>query len=439
MQLISDCGSERATNDSGKILNSGGKTHVMWQDVTREGYFNRVRSLDQATGIWSDPVTLDQGIDNHARGVMTIDAEGYLHCVLGGHGSAVTWCQSLRPNDSSQWTEPEDVGVGTYPVFICAPDGTLYLTLRGMGAERHQRGLDICRKPPGGAWEPARRIVKLAEEHGQAYAGFHMQMDVAPDGALHIIVDFYEGEDDFGRGLHQAACYACSRDGGATWQKADGSNVRLPARPEDMDTLARNTMRRHEKTPPPEIKHGGLVVTSAGAPHFFWLHHTEAPGHLIHGTVDDAGQLRQQAVSDHWEQLWPDMRAVGCRSMVRADDAIIALITLTPFNDEWEKGRPTRAMNMIERSDQRLVWLVSQDGGQTFSAQPFLSPGASYNTPSLEKSVGANVIDADRMPGVLFFDGSSAYPGGGEYYDGSRSVETILADGEFQATNVWLA
>ncbi len=61
MQLISHQGSERATNHSGKIINHDGRTHVIWQDVTRDGYFNRVRSLDHTT-VWSPPVTLNQGV-----------------------------------------------------------------------------------------------------------------------------------------------------------------------------------------------------------------------------------------------------------------------------------------------------------------------------------------------------------------------------------------
>ena len=70
MQKISSMGSERATNDSGKIITCHGRTHIAWQDVSREGYFNRVRTYDHAMGSWGEPVTLDEGIDNHARGVL---------------------------------------------------------------------------------------------------------------------------------------------------------------------------------------------------------------------------------------------------------------------------------------------------------------------------------------------------------------------------------
>ncbi len=436
-QLISDIGSERATNDAGKIITANGKTHVIWQDISREGYFNRVRSLDHASNTWTEPFTLDQGIDNHARGVMTIDPDGYLHVVLGGHASAVTWCRSVEPNSTAAWTTRQPVGVGTYPIFLCGPDGTLYLTMRGQGKERHQRGVDLYRRPPDGDWHGPHHIVRLAEEYGQAYAGFHNQVAVSSEGTLHAIIDFYEGEDEHGRGLHQATCYARSEDGGECWKKADGTPVHLPARPEDLDTLARNAFSRHEQTPPPEIKHGGLVVDSSGQPFFFYLNHSAAPGRLIFGTVID-GAIRERTISSHLGESWPDMRAVGCWSTIREDDSICALVLLTPYPDEWLRGRPTRAMNLCERKDQRFVWLISTDGGASFQASTFLEPGESYNCPSLERPGGANSIPADRLPQVLYFDGTNEYPGGGEYYDGSMSVAEILASGGFTANNVWL-
>ena len=39
---------------------------------------------------------------------------------------------------------------------------------------------------------------------------------------------------------------------------------------------------------------------------------------------------------------------------------------------------------------------------------------------------------------MLYFDGSQAYPGEGDYYDSSRSVSEILASGDFRTNNVIL-
>ena len=177
MHIVSAEGSERATNDSGKIITYDGCTHVAWQDVTREGYFNRMRTFEHATRLWGEPVILDTGVDNHARAVLAIDTDGVLHAILGGHGTPVRWCHALAPNDVSEWTEPIPLGVGTYPVFLCGPDGTLYLTLRGNGKKRHERGVDLYRRRPGGEWSQ-RRIVALCEEYGQAYAAYHMSSEM---------------------------------------------------------------------------------------------------------------------------------------------------------------------------------------------------------------------------------------------------------------------
>jgi hypothetical protein len=435
MHLISDQGSERATNDSGKIISFAGRTHVAWQDVTRQGYFNRVRTLDHATGQWSDPITLDRGVDNHARAVLCIDQDGILHAILGGHGTPVRWCHALAYNDVSNWSEPQPLGLGTYPVFLCGPDGTLYLTLRGNGQQRQDRGVDLYRRPPGGEWS-CQRLVTLAEEYGQVYAAYHMQMDAGPDGALHAIIDFYEGEDQHSRGLHQATCYCRSNDGGQTWTRADGTPVTLPARPEDLDILAQSTRSRHEKLPQPDIRQGGLIVDTTGQPFACYIDHDHGPGHCLLVTLEGS-TLRQTPLQDYWECLYPDMRALECNLVRRQDDALCLLVTLAPFDNEWLDGKPTRAMRMRERDDFRLIWLFSADGGKTFEVQPFLEAGQSYNCPSVEKAVGPNAVPADRMPAVLYFDGSREYPGGGDYYAGDRSVDEILAGG-VKANNVIL-
>ena len=84
MHTVSDQGSERATNDKGKIITYDRLTDVTWQDVTRKGYVNRVRTLDHAPGKWSAPVTLDSGVDNHARAVLDITPDGILRAAVGG-------------------------------------------------------------------------------------------------------------------------------------------------------------------------------------------------------------------------------------------------------------------------------------------------------------------------------------------------------------------
>ena len=93
-------------------------------------------------------------------------------------------------------------------------------------------------------------------------------------------------------------------------------------------------------------------------------------------------------------------------------------------------------MIMSEKTDERLLWLISTDGGETFSIETVLDPGVSFNNPSVEFPCGANRIDAFRNPFILYYDGTNAYPGGEEYYN--KPIKEMLADGDYRTTNVWL-
>ena len=430
--VVSNDGSERATVGNGnKLVTYQGKTHVVWQDVTREGYLNQVKSYDQKAGQWTEPFTLGTGIDNHARPIITVDYDGYLHVIQSGHNSPVSWRRSLRPNDSSAWTEPETVGEGTYPVVLCDKDNTLYLTMRG----NNHIGVDFYTKPAGKPWRYVTRVVKNAEEYREAYGAFHMNMAFGPDSTIHAVIDFYEGQDHVGRGLHQAVSYVKSPDGGQTWLKADGSKVNTPARPEGMDTLIRSTRTRVEHLPRPEHRNMGIAVDSKGTPYVFYYSHGEAPGQLYVATPNAKGEFQKRSLSYLLETRWPHMRITDGKVTKQAGYRICILATLSPLNDEWLEGRPTRAMNMKTRSDLRLV-LISSNDGVHFVAESILEPGEAYNSPNLERPVGANQLAASSIPKFMLFNGSSAYPGGGDYYQ-KPAIEYLKA-GEFWTNDVFL-
>ena len=121
--LLSTAGSQAATNEAGnKIVTVGRRTHVTWQDVTPEGYFNRARTLDLDTGEWSPTYTLGSAYDDHARAVMVADADGFLHVVLSGHNTPCTYRRSRAANEASAWTDPMEIADGTYPYLVCGPD-----------------------------------------------------------------------------------------------------------------------------------------------------------------------------------------------------------------------------------------------------------------------------------------------------------------------------
>jgi len=65
--VLSSEGSGRATAyiESPKIISFEGKTHVAWLDTPAEGFRIRIKTLDHATGHWSESTDIGEAIDNH--------------------------------------------------------------------------------------------------------------------------------------------------------------------------------------------------------------------------------------------------------------------------------------------------------------------------------------------------------------------------------------
>jgi len=414
-QLISPIGSERATSGAGnKIVTFGKKSHVVWQDADESGnYFNRTGSYDHTTGQWTEPFTLNRGRDNHARPVVAVDAEGYLHVILSGHNSPATYRRSVRPNDATEFTEGEPAGRGTYPVVTAAADGTLLMTMRSAS---RWNGVDLYIRERNKPWRVLSKLL-VRDPKLPGYAGYQNGIAWGPKRRkLHMVFDFYESKHTYkGRGVHQAVCYMQSPDGGRTWQKADGTLIELPARPEQMDILARDTRSRAIKMPPPVLlAQGCLVVDSAGLPHILYVSHLEEPGRVVHASADAAGQWKQQKIGALHE-AYPQLRPTGCRGAltIDAEDQLHALLELKPLGSGWVDGKPTRGM-MFAEEDKRLVWLTSADRGRTFSTEAALPAGRIFNQANVERPAGFNRIAAGRRPPFVYFDGKSRYRKKGE-------------------------
>ena len=411
---VSEQGSERATSGAGnKIITFGDKTHVVWQDADEKGaYLNRIRTFGHGSQKWLPPVTLNRGKDNHARPVIAVDKEGYLHVVLSGHNSPVTYRRSIRPNDASEWTKAEAVGRGTYPAVTVAGDGTLLVTMR---ASPKWVGVDLFAKKTGEPWRKRSRLIYRDPKY-PAYAGYQTGMAWEPERrTLHFVVDFYESyHTTKARGAHQAVCYMRSPDGGHTWEKADGTPVKIPARPVQMDTLARHIGPGQPNLPPPDIlAQGSIVVDGNGVPYILYISHQEKPGQVLVATPDCKGRWKRTEVSGLTKK-WPGLRPMGCRGSFSIDQggAFHALLELKPYGKGWKNGKPMRAM-MFADSEQ-LAWITSRDGGETFSVRAALPSGKTIHQPNVERSAGYNEIPSGQYPPFIYFDGHSRYRKKGE-------------------------
>ena len=425
---ISLIGSERAIGGN-NIVTHDGVCHIAWQEVSREVYLNRVRSYRCDTGQWTEPATLNIGVDNHARPVITVDHEGLLHVVLSGHGTPATYRSSAGLNDSSKWTPEQPIGSGTYPILVCDQDNTLFLTMR----PDRPIGADFYIKSPGRAWRQQARLIRRTDKYLDGYAAYHSHLAISCNGDLHFACYFYEGLGRTEqRGLHQALCYMRSLDRGVSWQKADGTPVAIPARPEDMDVLYRTTGCRHEEMPPPEVICLGMMASDFGEVVLLCISGEERPGQLLLHTLNRSNWTRQEVNAP--EQAYPDMRPVTGRFGVRADHSLYALIQLKPAS-QGPQGKPTR--DRVTVCD-RTVWLVSDPARKRFRIFPEMEPGTMANGTAPERPLGANVVPAGQLPAFTYFDGSSGYPRGQERY--FKDVPDYIRTGNLVVNNVyWVA
>ena len=415
-EIISTIGSERATTgNNNKIVTHNGKTHVVWQDSTEDGYFNRVRTLEHQTGKWSATTTFNKARSNHARPSLAIDSRGFLHVILSGHNSAIRWRRSLRPNDSSEWTPAEEVGVGTYPAVVCGPDDTLLVTARARG----WRGVTLLIRS-NGKWTQQRLVDR--GEGWESYSTFTSGMAVGPDGTVHLVCNIACGKRRR-PGLWQAVGYLRTRDAGRTWERADGKSTPLPVSAKDMDLLVEaNLPPRKLKNNFPEIPelvaNGNIVADSGGRPHILYVSHLERPGQLILATADAQGHWTQRTILDA-ERKHPDMRPIGVSFpfTITSDNAFHLLLELVPLDDAWENGKPTRLMGLRSDPIKRLVRMKSIDRGKSFSVESVMDPGDNFHMANIERATNGRMIPADGPPAWVYFEGSPDYPAKGRIQD----------------------
>ena len=429
-EMISSRGSQKATYGTGnKIITHEGKVHVAWLDSTEEGYFDRIRTLDRKTGKWSPTYTLGSANGDHGRPAVTIDSEGYLHAVYGVHHNAIPYRRTVRPNDASEWTEEVLFGdTLSYPTLVCGPDDTLYLTGR-YGWE----GVRMYAKPRDKDWED-RGLIATGDVGRVSYSAFHSGLAWSPDRkVLHFSTSTYQTRDENRWGMIQSANYMRSTDCGKTWQRADGSPIKLPATSETMDVL----VRQESFNPCPGIWNlGAIVVDSGGNPYVLYSHYNMKPrGQVFLVTTDSKGRWKHlplQAALDRHAPGWVVMDFRGGLTITE-DDVIHLALSIVPWDHpaalkeqaRWRYpsliGYSTNALSA--RFDREaalawsrenpkksaIAWFESRDRGKTFVAKTVLKhdPDIVYNQPSFEIPTGFNKIPAGSSPGIVYFTGRS--------------------------------
>jgi hypothetical protein len=390
--ILSEEGSGRATAylESPKIISYEGKTHAAWLDSPEEGFRVRIRTLDHASGDWSETYTIGSATDNHGGPALTVDGQGYLHILYYSHHHPFRYRRSVRPNDASEWTAYTEFGTNlTYPALVCAKDGTLIMVARRSFEERPWE-LELWHKPPGKAWK--RQGAVLRSRHG-IYSQFAASLAWGPaHQTLHLGTRIYEMPvDDPGEALTTVG-YLVSPDSGKTWKHADGTRVELPATADTIDTIALGRGSESRR-----LHAGSIAVDQDGIPYI---------PYGVRILESCQAYLATPATDGRWHQLhlnqflpteyrdWDLYMHGGIAFGASGQPTLVGTVMQVPVGGhEW--GDPST----------ELVYFQSEDGGETFSAMVMDSPNPDSPRwmPNIERPTGFNEMPAH--PSFIYTDG----------------------------------
>lgn len=217
------------------VVSRGSKVHVVWGEATDPaqqvpGVPTYAVTYDRQTGQLGQPVLLGYGPppnDVHNSPSITMDAEGYLHALIGTHGRPFQYCRSVVPNDAGGgWSEPLTAGENlsmTYIGMVCAPDGSINVVFRlWRSGEPYPNSshatLAIQRKRPGQPWEEPRVLVVAPFSE---YSVWYHRLTIDRRGRLFLSYDYWSTHW-FYRNDHwgNRRALLMSPDGGESWKLA---------------------------------------------------------------------------------------------------------------------------------------------------------------------------------------------------------------------------
>lgn len=182
------------------------------------------RKLDRDD--WQIARTRYKGNAKDAHNVISImlDGAGFLHVAWDHHNSRLRYAKGLAPGSLVLGEEEMMVGTEegsvTYPEFFRMPDGDILFFYRDGGSGAGN--LVINRYDvEAGRWRRLHSNLIDGERQRNAY----WQACVDQYGTIHVSWVWRETPDVASN--HDVA-YACSKDGGTTWQRSNGEIYALP-------------------------------------------------------------------------------------------------------------------------------------------------------------------------------------------------------------------
>ncbi|MFD1257311.1 BNR repeat-containing protein [Mucilaginibacter terrae] len=173
--------------------------------------------------IMQTPYTGD-ATDAHKSISIMVDGAGYLHVAWGQHNNSLNYALSVKPGSLTLGAKTvmtgKKEGKLSYPEFYKLANGNLLFLYRDGGSGNGNLMLNHYNTV-------TKRWTRLQDNliDGEGKRNAYWQMTVDRAGAIHLSWVWRESPDVASN--HDMA-YACSKDGGKTWQKTNGEVYTLP-------------------------------------------------------------------------------------------------------------------------------------------------------------------------------------------------------------------
>jgi len=204
---------------------------VTYRDTQYIAYYNQdkymmlgKRKLGSESWILKQTPYQGNTTDAHNSISIMVDGEGYLHVSWDHHGHPLRYAKSLGPGSleltSKLSMTGADEGNVTYPEFYKMPGGNLLFFYRNGSSGQGDLVLnryDVKAK----TWQRLHNTLISGERERNAY----WQAFVDHKGTIHVSWVWRESANVASN--HDLG-YACSKDGGITWQKSTGETYAMP-------------------------------------------------------------------------------------------------------------------------------------------------------------------------------------------------------------------
>ncbi|RYF04230.1 MAG: neuraminidase [Oxalobacteraceae bacterium] len=203
------------------LVSDGSFQYIAYYDAAGHVVLGRRRL---GTDAWTVQRTAYRGslLDAHNAISIMVDGAGVLHMAWDHHNNGLHYARGVAPGSLDLREAPmvgrEERSV-SYPEFFRLPDGGLLFLYRDGGSGRGN--LVLNRYDGAGGWRRVADNLISGEGHRNAY----WQACVDAQGTIHVSWVWRETPDVASN--HDMA-YARSRDGGASWEDADGTPYALP-------------------------------------------------------------------------------------------------------------------------------------------------------------------------------------------------------------------